>query len=247
MRFGAHQLSLISNLARPVQAFRLAYLPLVLVYFAYGALGIIDVSRDMWVKEQLSLSAAELAGVSVWLTLPWTIKMVLGQLVDSVPIFGSQRKSYIAIGAAFTATGMIVLAGAAGGWISLAPSDQLYVLGSVLIVIGTVIQDVVADAMSTEIVARVDTAGQPRPESEIKSELGMVQVLGRLALSAGILAVAGLSGWLATFLVRETVFLAGLVVPMFSLAALPLIRSSPRSGGRSIGASSAAASRSARP
>ena len=76
----------------------------------------------------------------------------------------------------------------------LARADQLYLLGALLIVIGTVIQDVVADAMSTEVVSRVDAAGNARPEDEIRAELGMVQVLGRLALSFGILAVAGLSG-----------------------------------------------------
>ena len=67
-------------------------------------------------------------------------------------------------------------------------------LGALLIVIGTVIQDVVADAMSTEVVSRVDATGEPKPEHEVRAELGMVQVLGRLSLSAGILAVAGLSG-----------------------------------------------------
>src|SRR5215472_14277971 len=83
---------LAADVMRPIQAFRLSYLPLVMVYFAYGALGIIDVSRDMWIKERLTLNPAELAGIGVWLTLPWTIKMVFGELVDSVPIFGSQRK-----------------------------------------------------------------------------------------------------------------------------------------------------------
>ena len=112
-----------------------------MVYFAYGALGIIDVSRDMWIKERLSLTPAELAGIGVWLSLPWTMKMVFGQLVDSVPILGSQRRSYILIGAAFTAGGMLVLAGAAGGWIAFARADHLYILGAILIVIGTVIQE----------------------------------------------------------------------------------------------------------
>jgi hypothetical protein len=41
-----------------------------MVYFAYGALGIIDVTRDMWIKESLTLSPAELAEISVWLGLP---------------------------------------------------------------------------------------------------------------------------------------------------------------------------------
>ena len=74
----------------------------------------------MWIKERLTLTPAELAGIGVWLSLPWTVKMVFGQLVDSVPIFGSQRRSYIFIGAVFTACGMLALAGAAGGWIAFA-------------------------------------------------------------------------------------------------------------------------------
>src|SRR4029078_1317594 len=53
----------------------------------------------------------------------------------------------------------------------------------------------------------------------------MVQVLGRLALGIGILAVAGLSGWLAQFFVRETGFLLGLVIPALSALGVLLIRS----------------------
>src|SRR5262245_4401179 len=214
----------LGNLLRPILAFRLRYLPLVMVYFAYGALGIIDVGRDMWIKERLTLSPAELVSIAVWLSLPWTIKMVFGALVDSVPILGSQRRSYVVIGAAITAGGLIVLAGAAGGWITVMRPDHLYLLGALLIVIGTVIQDVVADAMSTEVVARVDAAGNPRPDEEVRAELGMVQVLGRLALSFGILSVAGLAGWLASFLPRETVFLIGLTIPAISVTGVLLIR-----------------------
>jgi len=202
---------------------RMHYVPLLLVYFAYGALGIIDVTRDMWIKERLTLSPAELAGIGVWLSLPWTMKMVVGQFVDSVPLWGSQRRAYILIGAAFTAVGMLTLAGGAGGWMALGRPDQLYLLGAILIVVGTVIQDVVADAMSTEVVSRVDDNGNPRPEDDIRAELGMVQVLGRLALGIGILSVAGMSGWLAEFLARETVFLLGLIVPVVSITGVLLI------------------------
>lgn len=214
-----------ASLMRPVLGFRRAYLPLLMVYFAYGALGIIDVSRDMWIKERLTLTPAELAGIGVWLSLPWTIKMVFGQLVDSVPVFGSQRRSYILVGAVFTASGMMTLAGVAGHWIEFSRPDNLYILGAMLIVVGTVIQDVVADAMSTEVVSRVDAVGNARPEDEIRAELGMVQVLGRLSLGIGILAVAGLSGWLAQFFARETVFLFGLVIPAISTFGVLLIRS----------------------
>jgi hypothetical protein len=218
------RVALNDNLLRPIQAFRLAYLPLLMVYFSYGALGLIDVSRDMWIKESLTLSAAELAGIGVWLSVPWTVKMVFGELVDCVPIFGSQRRVYILIGAAFVTAGLITLAGAAGGWIVMLPREQLYLVGSLLTVIGTVIQDVVADAMSTEVVARTDALGNARPDEAVRSELGMVQLLGRLALSAGILAVSGLSGWLAFIYDRQTVFLISLIVPVISVTGVMLIQ-----------------------
>lgn len=212
------------NVARPVRAIRQAYWPLLMVYFAYGALGIIDVARDMWVKESLSLSPAELAGIGVWLSLPWTIKMVFGQLVDAVPLFGSQRRVYVLIGAVLVALGMVTLAGSAGGWLAALRPDQAFVLGALLIVLGAVIQDVVADAMSSEVVERVDAAGNPRPDAEIRADLGMVQLLGRLALGIGILSVAGLSGWLAKHLTREQVFLCGLVIPLVSMTGVMLAR-----------------------
>jgi hypothetical protein len=214
---------LVETVLRPIRAFRAAYLPLIMVYFAYGALGLIDVSKDMWVKEKLTLTPSDLAGIGVWLTLPWTVKMVFGELVDCVPIFGSQRRIYVVIGAIFTACGLVTLAGAAGGWLVFLPTNQLYLLGSLLIVLGTVIQDVVADAMSTEVVSRTTETGDPKPDHDIRSELGMVQVLGRLALSVGVLSVAGLSGALAGWFSRETVFLAGLVVPLISLIGVALI------------------------
>lgn len=208
----------IDSILRPLESFRLNYVPVVMVYFAYGALGLIDVSRDLWIKESLSLTPSQLASVGVWLALPWTVKMVFGELVDTVPIFGSQRKSYVLIGATFMAAGLIVMAGAAGRWLQFLRLDHLYVLGAMLLVIGTVVQDVVADAMSTEVVPRTDEQGRERPDNVVRAELGMVQVLGRLAVSAGILAVAGLSGWLADVISRQAVFLIGLVVPLISIA-----------------------------
>jgi hypothetical protein len=100
--------------------------------------------------------------------------------------------------------------------------------------------------MSTEVVARTTETGHPKPDPEVRSELGMVQVLGRLALSAGLVAVAGLSGALAGWFSRETVFLMGLTIPLISLIGVALIReqkSNPRAidwrilgGGLAFGA-----------
>src|SRR5215510_9491228 len=68
-------------LLAPVRSMRLAYLPLLMVYFAYGATGLIGVAQTFWIRKSLTWTPAELASLSVWFTLPWTIKMVFGGLV----------------------------------------------------------------------------------------------------------------------------------------------------------------------
>lgn len=208
----------------PIKAFRLAYLPLLMIYFAYGALGITAVADSFWVKNSLSLTPQALAALGVWLALPWTIKMVFGELVDTVPILGSHRRIYVFLGAGLVATGLILLAGAAGQWITFAAPDTIYITASLLTVTGVVLQDVVADAMSTEVVERENPDGTARDKGEVDRDLGMVQVLGRLALSLGILSVAWLSGFLAQILPYETVFLIGLVVPLISITGAVLVR-----------------------
>ncbi len=53
-----------------------------------------------------------------------------------------------------------------------------------MMMVGTVVQDVVADAMSTEVVARIRQEGNERPDNaKCAASSGMVQVLGRLSLS----------------------------------------------------------------
>ena len=128
--------------------------------------------------------------------------MVFGELVDTVPLLGSQRRAYVFVGAGLIAVSFVLLAGAAGGWISVLRRDRLYVVASLMAVTGSVIQDVVADAMSTEVVPRTNPDGSPRAKADIDHDLGMVQVLGRLALAFGSfrrgrdLGLAGLLGLL---------------------------------------------------
>jgi MFS family permease len=211
-------------LLAPIRSMRLVYLPLLMVYFAYGATGLVAVAQSFWIKNSLTWTPAELASLAVWFTLPWTIKMVFGELVDTVPLLGSQRRIYVFIGAALIALSFVLLAGAAGGWITILPPNQMYVVASLISVTGVVLQDVVADAMSTEVVARKNPDGTPRTKHEIDHDLGMVQVLGRLALSFGIFSVAGLAGWLAQNLSYDKVFLMGLIVPVISISGALLVR-----------------------
>ena len=83
------------NLIQPIKAMRRRYLPLLMIYFAYGCPTFSGIGESFFVKERLGLSAEALMMIAVWLTLPWNIKMIFGQLVDSVPLLGSRRKSYI--------------------------------------------------------------------------------------------------------------------------------------------------------
>jgi hypothetical protein len=214
-------------LLAPIRAMRLAYLPLLMVYFAYGATGLTAVAQTFWVKRDLSFTPTDLASLSVWLALPWTVKMVFGELVDTVPLMGSQRRSYVFAGAAMIAVSFVLLAGAAGNWFPWVRADTLFVVASLLTVIGVVLQDVVADAMSTEVVPRVNPDGSPRAKADIDHDLGMVQVLGRLALGFGIFSVAGLSGWLAQIVSYQAVFLWGLVVPLVSISGALLVSLEP--------------------
>jgi hypothetical protein len=211
-------------LLAPVRAMRLNYLPLLMVYFSYGAMGIIAVAQTFWIRKSLSWTPTELATLAIWFTLPWTIKMVFGELVDTVRLFGSQRRAYVFVGAGMIASSLVLLSGSAGGWITILPPDQIYVVASLMSVSGLVLQDVVADAMSTEVVQRTNPDGTPRPKQEIDHDLGMVQVLGRLSLSFGVFAVAGLSGWLARHLPYDKVFLIGLIVPLISISGALLVR-----------------------
>ena len=61
-------------LLAPVRAMRLEYLPLLMVYFAYGAMGLTAVAETFWIKKGLTWTPAELSALAVWLTLPWTVE-----------------------------------------------------------------------------------------------------------------------------------------------------------------------------
>ncbi len=196
-----------------------------MVYFAYGATGLVGVAQSFWIRNSLTWSPAELASLAIWFTLPWTIKMVFGELVDTVPLLGSQRRAYVFIGASLIAAG-VRPAGRRRRRLDHGRCRPIRStsLPRCISVTGVVLQDVVADAMSTEVVPRHNPDGRPRPKQEIDHDLGMVQVLGRLALSFGIFSVAGLSGWLAQYLSYDKVFLLGLIVPVISVTGALLVR-----------------------
>ena len=209
---------LISPILAPIQALRRAHLPILSVYATSGALGLIAVADGFWVKGALKLSVLDLASIAVWLQMPWIAKMVVAELVEAAPVLRSSRRLSILIGAGLTMLGLVVLAGAAGRWLGLAPPERLYVVAQLLIVIGGVVQEVVADTLVPGVVVRVDASGQPRPEADINAELAMIEVLARLVYTVAALIAGGLAGWLAATLSAERVYLMALAVPLLSVA-----------------------------
>ncbi|MEA1880657.1 MAG: hypothetical protein U9N11_08435 [Campylobacterota bacterium] len=207
----------------PLRALRMRYVPLLLIYFAYGSSVFVGIAGSFWVKKELALSAEDLLALSVWLTVPWTIKMIFGQLVDSVTIFGSNRKVYVLIGAMLMTLSTLLLIGIVGEhtWVAGYSKESVYVFASVLGVVGFVMQDVVADTMTTEV---VDTS---QSDTEIKKELATIQVLSRLSLGLAIFIMGWLGGELANIYDYETVYKLSLFIPILSVTGVLFVKLNP--------------------
>ena len=187
---------------------RPAYLPVLLTYFAWGASGVTGVATLFFQKEALGLTPADAAEIAFWVGLPWSMKMVAGVASDAYPIFGSRRRGYLVLGALASLAGYVVLA-------TTVASKQMYLAVSVLIAVGFMIQDVIADGLSVEV-ARDD------------SETAQIQTLGRIALLSGVISVGYLSGVLAGALGPRPVFALAALLPAMVLVASLFIRPAVR-------------------
>jgi hypothetical protein len=195
-------------LGRWIGGFRLAYLPVLLAYFCYGASAVTAIALLYFEKDVLGLTPAAAAEIAFWLSLPWSMKMVAGVASDVYPIAGSRRGAYLLLGGLCTLVGYAALA-------TVVETRSGYLAVSVLIAVGFMIQDVVADALSVEV-ARND------------EELGQIQTLGRMALLAGTISVGYLSGVLAGSIGTRATFAVAMVLPLLVMATLPLTRHRPR-------------------
>lgn len=207
----------------PILAMRLRYVPLLLIYFAYGSSVFVAIANSFWVKKELSLSAEDLLSLGVWLTVPWTIKMIFGQMVDSITIFGSNRKVYVYIGAFLMTISTLLLIMIVGDYNILNgySKEKVYILASVIGVVGFVMQDVVADTMSTEVVDRTQS------DEDIKRELAMIQVLARLSLGFAIFIMGWIGGELAGIYGYERVYQLSLFIPVLSILGVTFVKLNP--------------------
>jgi len=213
-------LSIVETIMMPFRAMRLRYVPLLLIYFAYGASVFVGIAKDFWVKKYLNLGAEDLVALGVWLSVPWTIKMIFGQFVDSIKIFGSNRRVYVYIGALLITLSTFLMIAIVGEYeiVSAYKKESVYIFASVIGVVGFVLQDVVADTMSTEVV------DNSQSDEEIKKELATIQVLARLSLGIAIFIFGWLGGELAHIYSYEMVFEISLFIPLLSILGVSLVR-----------------------
>ncbi len=209
----------------PIRAFRLRYIPLLLIYFSYGSGVFTAIAENFWVKDTLDMSASDLAELAVWLGVPWTVKMIFGSLVDSVNIFGSNRKSYVYIGAVLITISSLMMIAVVGDYAIVEDFSKkaVYIFASVIAVTGFVMQDVVADTMTTEVIDK------NQPQEKINQELATIQVLARLSLGFAIFITGWIGGELADVFHdhREIVFQISLFVPLLSILGVSLVKLNP--------------------
>ena len=223
----------LSVVVGPAKMMRRRYWPLLMIYFAYGLSGFSAIALSFWQKEELGLSAEQLLAIAAWASIPWTAKILVGQFVDGVRLFGSRRRIYIFIGALFLLLGTLLLAGLAGrhGWVMwIGDEYRIWLLSSLCTAIGFVLQDVTADTMTTEVVDRdheIDGVLVARLEADVKAEIATVQVLARIAIFSAIFMVSGLGGWLASKFAAESIFWFQLLIPLVSISGALLVRLNP--------------------
>ncbi len=165
-----------------------------MTYFCYGASAVTGVAELFFQKDVLKLSPAEAAGIAFWLSLPWSMKMIAGVGSDVYPLFGSRRTAYLLLGAGLTLSGYGLLA-------TSVDTKSAYLVAALLVAIGFMVQDVVADALSVEVAERDE-------------DIGQIQTLGRMALLLGGISVGYLSGWLAGTFGSRLTFATATVLPI---------------------------------
>ena len=207
---------------------RLSYLPPLMVYVAYGISGLTAIVGTFFVKEYLGLSAEFLAALGFWATIPWSLKMPMGHLVDLI----WRWKSWLVfLGAGLIAIScliMVALLTDREAMSAIMSPGAWFVLSTLLAPVGYVIQDAVADAMTVEAVPRVDVNGNPIEPGKLKLMHTTMQTLGRVAIIGGFVIIGVINLYLFRDVntlsqeqiaeVYRNIYIMALAIPLISVA-----------------------------
>jgi len=211
---------------------RLSYLPPLMVYMAAGISGLTGIVGTFFVKDYLGLSAAFLAALGFWAGVPWALKMPLGHLVD---LIWRWKSALVFLGAGMIAASLTIMIGLLtdrDAMAALLAPGAWYVASVLLGVIGYVLQDVVADAMTVEAVPRVDAHGRAIDPAQRKLMNTTMQTLGRVAIIGGTVLVALINLYVFSgagelqeadkVAIYRDIYLIALSIPLISVAGVVL-------------------------
>ena len=167
-----------------------------MVYAAAGISGLTSIVGTFFVKDYLGLSAEFLATLGFWVGIPWALKMPLGHLVD---LFWRWKSILVFLGASLIAGSLLIMLSLLTSPSAMAqfmPMEAWFILSALLAPIGYVLQDVVADGMTVEAVPTVNQRGQAYDQRTVKHMHTTMQMLGRVAIVSGGIAVSLVNIWM---------------------------------------------------
>jgi folate/biopterin transporter len=166
-------------------------LQIFFVYFTQGIRSTLcSLGTSYYLKETLSLVPSQAEALRATAAIPWIIKPFYGMLSDSVPIWGTRRKSYLLIFSGMAAMCYVAL--------SIPGFIQTYERALVFLVtasLGIAFCDVVIDGKVVEAA-----------RSEKEEMAGNLQTLSWISLSIGSVLGSAISGFTLNHFGPEGVF-----------------------------------------
>lgn len=181
---------------------RVQHLAPLIVFFIMGLSAIDSVAMTFYVRDHLSLTAAQLIEIGIWCQLPWSIKIAFGSLIDSFLLFGNNRRSYIYLGAGLMFLGILWFLAFVAGVSPLHSEYTNLLVSGLLQTTGIVFAQSTANALAIELVEE----GTP--------QIGYMQVGTRLAVSLGAVLAAVATGYLAASYTMVQIALIRLTLPV---------------------------------
>lgn len=179
------------------------------VYFIQGALSMSRLAVSFYLKDDLALTPASVASLTALAGLPWVLKPVYGFLSDSVPVYRSRRRAYLALSGALGALAWLKLA-------SGVDSTSGALIAMICASLSVAVSDVVADGL---VVERVRT--QP------SGAAATLQTLCWGSSAVGGLLAAAASGSALSMLGARRVFALTALLPAATTGLAALISEAP--------------------
>ncbi|RYE13765.1 MAG: hypothetical protein EOP34_08095 [Rickettsiales bacterium] len=219
---------MIKRLFSPFTNFKLKYLPILFIYFANSFAAFTKIAETYWMKDSFSLTPSELTSISIWSNLPWTMKIIFGQFIDSVRIKNSQRYIYVYIASFILSIGIIINIFIANNYyVKNMSIYSLLIISGALIQLGLAIQDLVADTLCYDAVDKYDNNGNQLSDDVIKDEIAKIQIIVKVTDIIAAMLAAIISGFIASRYSYANISYFSLVIVIISILGIIIYPKEP--------------------